>query len=43
MSDGVLIFEALSSMDNSSFKAYEISYDEDDNYQAYKNYELTMR
>ena len=38
LQDGIIMMEALSAMEPSAFKSHEIVYDEDDTYQAYKNY-----
>ena len=38
-----MIFEALSQMDENLFAKSDIQHDEDDAYQAYKNYKMVMQ
>ena len=42
LQDGIIMMEALSAMEPSAFKSHEIVYDDDDTYQAYKNYAITL-
>ena len=42
LQDGIAIMEALSMMDASVFRRNEISYDENDSYQAYANYKKVL-
>ena len=42
LQDGVCVVEALSMMEDTTFRKDEVSYDENDPYQAYRNYQLAL-